>query len=81
MLAVAGAVRWNAGRAAVPATPGPVGVVRATSGRLVGAADAGRQLPGPRAWAALSTAPAISLPASLAIESCVAHRRNGRRRS
>ena len=64
MLAVAGAV-WNAGRAGTPAEPGPVA---SSAPPAVPAAPAAPVVAaGPRAWAALSTAPAISLPASLAM--------------
>lgn len=64
MLAVAGAV-WSTGRAGTPATPRPVA---SSAPPAIPAAPPAPAVPaGPRAWAALATAPAISLPASLAI--------------
>ncbi len=64
VLAVAGAVRWS-GRGAVPATPDPVGVPAPATDWSAPVTPASAP---PRAWAALLTAPAITLPASLAIE-------------
>lgn len=64
MLAVAGTV-WNAGRAGTPATARPVA---SSLPPAIPAAPPAPAVPaGPRDWATLSTAPAILLPASLAI--------------
>jgi hypothetical protein len=70
VFAIAGAV-WKSGGAGRPAAPGPVASAAPVSApaampsatRPPASAVAAR----PRAWAALSTAPAITLPASLAL--------------
>jgi hypothetical protein len=68
VFAVAGAVRWS-GRGAVPATDDPMGVpAPATNSVAVSSAPVTPASAPPRAWAALLTAPAITLPAALALE-------------